>query len=245
MENLRKLHSDGLTNSEISKMTGIDPRRVSERLKKLGLRRNERMVNTSVTQLQHEVFISMTIGDGSIFKGQGNKNYRMNLAHCEAQKEYFLEKYEIIRDFIQVDYKFHEGYDKRTGKCYPYYKIQTKTNPYFTGLRERFYEDGKKIIPLDLLRDITPRVLAYKFFDDGYDCPGRGYCISMNDYDEVSLKNFSTILLERFGIETTVHSAGITYIPLRFREYFKELVIPYATSDVLYKLGEFMGTPSD
>lgn len=226
-------------------MTGVDSRRVSEGLKKLGLARNEKKETVFVTDIQNEVFISMAIGDGSIFKGKANKNYRMNLAHCEAQKEYFIEKYEIVKSFIGVEYKFHNCYDARTNKFYPYYKIQTKTSKYFTGLYERFYKDGKKIIPANLIDDITPRILAYKFFDDGYTMDRRGYGISMNDYDDESLENFSKILIEKFGIESTIHKSGITYIPIKFKESFKKLVIPYATSDVLYKLGELMGTPNE
>lgn len=243
IEEVKHLHSKGKINSEISMAVGIDSRRVYDLLKKLGLKSNSRKFNESVTDLQNEVFISMSIGDGCIFKSKGNKNYRMNLAHSEKQKEYFLGKYNIIKDFIGVDYKFYSNYDSRTKNTYYYYKLQTRVNPYFTRLYDRFYKNGKKIIPKDLINDITARILAYKYFDDGNKIRD-AHQIAMHDFDKESISNFREILLEKFGLGSTVHARGVIYIPKKYSQDFIRIIKPYATSDVLYKLGELMGTPN-
>ena len=243
LNEVEKLHSEGKMNFEISKIIDVDSRRVSDLLKKLGLRSNKQIFNESVTEIQNEVFVSMAIGDGSIYRSRGNINYRMNLAHCEKQKEYFITKYKIIQSFIGVDYTFNTQYDKRTEKEYYHYKLQTKVNPYFTRLYERFYKDGKKVIPSDLIDDITPRILAYKYFDDGSKIR-KAHQIAMNGYDEESILNFIMILKKKFGIESTKHSGGAIYIPKRCSQKFIKIIKPYATSDVLYKLGELMETPN-
>ena len=244
LHQIKQLHGEGRRNSEISNILNLDSRRVSDLLKELGLSSNKRKFNENVTTLQNEVFISMAIGDGCIFKGEGNTNYRMNLAHCEKQKGYFLEKYNIIKNFIGVDYKFYSNLDRRTGKVYNHYRIQTKANPYFTRLYERFYKDGKKIIPSSLADDMTPRILAYKYFDDGNKIRD-AHQIAMNDFDDKSIINFRSILLEKFGIGSTLQAGGTVYIPKKYSQDFIRIVKPFATSDVLYKLGELMETPND
>ena len=236
-----KLHAEGKSNKDIALELGIDNRRVSDLIKKLGLAKNERMFNDKPSESQHEVFISMVIGDGCIFKSERNTNYRMNLAHQVSQKDYFVEKYNQIKEFVGVDYKYVEQYDKRTKKTYAYYKIQTKVNPYFTRLYNEWYRDGKKIITESIFGELTDKVLAYKFFDDGW-LSGSGYSIAMNDYDEGSVETFRKALFVNFGIETSLHQKGsVIYIPAKFKLKFRSIVIKHATEDVLYKLGELTG----
>lgn len=244
LEEVVKLHADGLRNAEIARKLGLNDRRISDLVRKNGLVPNKRKFNETPSELQHEVFISCVIGDGCIFKSKENKNYRMNLAHSEKQKYYFFEKYEIVKDFVGVEWKLVSQYDKRTKKVYNAYKIQSKVNPYFTRLYKKWYRDGKKIIIPDLFKEMTPRVLAYKFFDDG-NRVGSGYSIAMDDYDPESVAIFRNVLLEKNGIKTNLHNGGKkVYIPSAYRESFKEIVLPYATKDVLYKLGEFRESPN-
>ena len=235
MDDVRTLHTKGLTNTLISKELGLDRRRVSDMLNKMDLKANERIFNEKPTKLQHEVFISCVLGDGAIFKSAKNVNYRMNLAHSFKQKEYFLKKYNIVRDFIGVDYKKVSQYDKRTKKTYHAYKFQSLVNPYFTKLRNEWYENDKKIIP-DILHDeMTDRILAYKYFDDGHKTVS-GYSIAMCDYDYKSIQVFRNVLKRSYDIRTTTHSGGSVYIPASEREVFKAIIKPYATEDLYYKL---------
>ena len=235
-ERVEKLHAEGKTNAEISREIGIDSRRVSDLIKNNGLLANKRRFNENPTQLQKEVFISAAIGDGAIYKSNKNINYRMNLAHSDKQKHYFLMKYNIVKDFIGTEYFRETQFHKRANKEYHCYKFQSKVNPFFTKLRERFYKDGKKIIPKDLERDITPRVLAYKFFDDGHKTTS-GYSISMDDYDGASTENLRMIMKDKFDIKTNIHDGGKKiYIPASERYKFKNIISPFATKDLHYKL---------
>ena len=91
-DEIKRLHSEGLRNADIARKVGVDSRRVSDRLKALGLKRNKRRFNDQPTEEQEKVFISMFIGDGAIYKSKGNKNYRINLAHSDKQKDSLLMK---------------------------------------------------------------------------------------------------------------------------------------------------------
>lgn len=238
---IKKLHAEGLNNSQIALVIGIDHRRINELLKKLDLKTNVQVFNDLPTSEEEEVLLSCIMGDGCLFKSKENINYRMNLAHSEKQKEYFIRKYEAVKDFVGVDYKFVSQFNKKTKKTYYAYKFQSKVNPYFTRMYDKWYKNGKKIMPSDVKEVLTPKLLAYKFFDDGY-LNVSGYSISMDDYDIGSVSNYRNAMLENFGIETNIHMGGKKiYIPSSQKEKFKNLVIPYATKDVLYKLGELTG----
>lgn len=238
---VKELHQKGLKNSQIALIVGVDQRRMADILRKLGLKKNERVFNDEPTKEEEEVLLSCIMGDGCLFKNERSINYRMNLAHSEKQKEYFIKKYEVVKEFIGVEYKLVSQFDKRTNKTYHAYKFQSKVNPYFTKMYDKWYKNGKKIMPVDITGILTPKLLAYKFFDDGF-LNVSGFSISMDDYDLDSVSNYRSAMLENFGIETNIHDEGRKiYIPASQREKFKKLVMPFATKDVLYKLGELSG----
>src|SRR5699024_7944426 len=120
----------GLRNTDIARKVGVDSRRVSDRLKALGLKRNKRRFNDQPTEEQEKVFISMFIGDGAIYKSEGNKNYRVNLAHSDKQKDYFLMKYNKVKDFIGVEYFKESQFHKKDKKEYHAYKFKYREKYY-------------------------------------------------------------------------------------------------------------------
>lgn len=237
------LHSKSLSNVDISSILGIDDRRVSQILKDNGLRGHGKSFGDYPTEIQHEFFVANAIGDGSIFKSKQNANYRMNLAHSLEQKEYFLMKYAAVRDFINVDYTIESQFDKRTNKTYTYLKYQTRVHPYFTELHKQWYENGKPIIRDKNTNQLTARVLSYLYFDDGHKT-SYGMSIAVSNYDENSIKNIIKRLSETFGVNANHQKSGNIYIPAKYAQKFADGVRPYATEDVLYKLGEFSKTPN-
>ena len=182
-----------------------------------------------------EVLTGTIIGDGCIFKGKLNINCRMNLAHSLKQKEYFMKKYEILKSVIKTDPKERTWIDKRTKKEYSEIRFQSKTSEEFTRLREYWYKNGKKIIPKNSLDVMGETCLAVKYFDDGYLTRG-AYSISMNDYDEDSIKNFRLWLLDRFNINCSLHKKGVLYIKKNESYKLTPIISKFATQDVMYKV---------
>ena len=238
---IKELHSKGLRNNEISKEIGVDSRRVSDLLKKLGLKSNK-IQKLNPTDEQMSILVGAAMGDGTIFKSKLNKNYRMALAHSMKQKDYFLMKYEKLKNLIKTDWKLNKEYDKRTKKYYHNIKFQSRVNPLYNELYKEWYEDGKKVIRERNKSLITPLALAVKYFDDGYDIRGGGG-IAMSSFDDESVRVLSEVI-NSFGIETTTWSDKTIYIKKGSFTKFKELIGKYATKDVLYKLGEFTETPN-
>lgn len=238
-----ELHDENLSNADIGRTLGIDSRRVSEILRKRGMSGHGKTFKGSPTPLQHEHFVANAIGDGSIFKSKENINYRMNLAHSLEQKDYFIMKYEAVKDFINVDYTLESRFDKRTKKTYSYLKYQTRVHPYFTELHDQWYQNGSPIIRDENADQLTARVLSYLYFDDG-NKTNYGMSIAVRNYDLNSIKNIIERMSEVFGVEANWQKSGNIYIPAKHAQRFADGVRPYATNDVLYKLGEFSGTPN-
>jgi len=234
LEEVLKLNKEGLSNVEIGRKINLDARRVSDLLRKNNLNAAERTF-IEPNELQKKVIIGSVIGDGSIFKSKANTNYRMNLAHGLKQKDYFLKKYEIMKSLIGSEWKEEKQFHKVNQKEYTCVKFQTLVNPYFTEIYSKWYKDGKKIMPEEEMDLIDEFVLAIFFFDDGFKNTS-GYTLCLDDYSEECVKTFSNHLKNRFSIEANIHQGNRLYIPSKYKEKFKNIVLPFATNDLLYKI---------
>ena len=238
LESIIKLNASGMTTGEISKQIGIDSRRVSDILKKQGLKSNSKNENIKPKNtIQEQIILGSIIGDGCLFRsGKGEKcNYRLNVAHSLKQKQYMEFKYNSIKDMINSKLFIKKQFHNKAKKEYTCISFQSVACPYYTELYNIWYKEGKKIIPKEISQ-LDELGLAIKFFDDGYK-EHNGLAISMCDYDEESINNFMKILYKKFNISTNLHSNKNIYIPAKEKNSFKDIVIKYSTPDVLYKLG--------
>lgn len=239
------LYNSGVYSAvEISKILNIGGNRVWDVLIKHGIRQrslDELNKLRFSSRLQEEVMIGTVIGDGCLFKQNKTAiKCRMSLAHSLKQKEYFLKKYDILKDLIGSDYSFKIQYDRRTEKNYYCIKCQSRANLLYTDLRNKWYKNGKKIICEDIYR-YGADCLAVKFFDDGFKSQ-YGFYISMDRFDDNSICIFRD-WMNGMGIGSTLEKGNRVYIPKKYKEKFIETVRPFATSDVLYKLGELLENP--
>lgn len=239
------LYNQGVYSvKEISQTLNIGRNRVWDVFIKHGIKQNHldelnKLVPSS--KLQEEVLIGTVIGDGCLFKqNKTAKKCRFTLGHSLKQKQYFLKKYEILKDLIGTDYRTGFQHDTRTNKDYYFIKFQSKADLLYSDLRKKWYKDGNKIICEDIYK-YGADCLAVKFFDDGYRAQN-GFYIAMNRFDDESLRIFTDWMMT-MGIGSTIEKGNRVYIPKRYREKFIETVKPFATSDVLYKLGELLENP--
>lgn len=239
------LYNQGIYSAtEISRILGIGNNRVWDVFIKHGIRQKDldELNKLKVSsKLQEDVLIGTVIGDGSLIRQNKTAiKCRLSLAHSLKQKEYFLKKYEILKSLINSDYFIQSEFHKRVQKTYTFIKFQSHADLLYTDLRNKWYKDGKKIICEDIYK-YGADCLAVKFFDDGYKAQN-GFYIFMDRFDDESLRIFRDWMLT-MGIGSTLEKGNRVYIPKKYREKFIETVKPFATSDVLYKLGELLETP--
>lgn len=123
------------------------------------------------TELDKAIMIGLALGDGYI-----NPNGRLEIIHCEKQKEYCIFKAKLLHSVcggsdIKVE-KIEKEYTKRqNGKliehsiCTKYrFRKQCKHFKYF---RDLLYKDGKKTITKEVLELLNPLSIALWYLDDG------------------------------------------------------------------------------
>lgn len=112
----------------------------------------------------YSVFDGMMLSDGHLYKGKDMQNARFSLS-CKHE--------EFARKFKQFsgNFKWKEPclrliYDKRTGKTYHSWRLNSLTDERFTKEHCRWYPCGKKIVPPDIVLDIS--TLIWWYLGDGH-----------------------------------------------------------------------------
>lgn len=150
-------------------------------------------------EYQRAVIIGSILGDGCLCENWSKTNYRLLMMHSVDQKEYILWKYSILKQCILSEPRFYDGNKSLT--------IRTISHPELTMLRNIFYPNGKKIIPLNIIEYIeNPLTIAIWFMDDGNAVLRKkklcGYHINSQSftYDENHL--ISKVLNDLYSIES-------------------------------------------
>ena len=125
------------------------------------------------------------------------------MKHKAAHKALVDLKYATFREFISMPL---HGFDQMLfGRSYPCFQFATRTHPWFSDWYFRFYQSGKKVVPMEIAEHKTPLALTVWFMDDGAaDHAGVTFQTHNFSYEEVC--RLSTVLEERFGLVTTVRS---------------------------------------
>ena len=103
--------------------------------------------------------------------------------------------------------------------------------------RELFYNlEGKKIIPIDFLKDhFTAQSLAYLFMDDG--CKNqKSYNLNLQCFTEKELIDFAYFLKTKFNLDFIIKKDKTMYLRYKSIQIFESLIKPYITEDMQYKI---------
>ncbi len=121
----------------------------------------------SLSKEQKSILYGTILGDGYLQK-TGEKNARLRLEHGGNQKEYLLWKVEKLGKIFQGKPKYLERTHPISKRKYSYWRHQSQSTPYLGKLRKIFYPEGKKKIPKELGKYVSPLMLAVWYMDDGY-----------------------------------------------------------------------------
>ena len=125
------------------------------------------MEEYQLTNNQLEIINGALLGDGTISKPY-NGHPNSVFVYSSKIKEHVVfvttPLYNLTSEKGQLS--FLEVYDKRTKKVYNRYTFRTLTNTIFTKIRNKWYPEGKKIIPSDL--KLTPLTCLIWYLGDGY-----------------------------------------------------------------------------
>jgi len=119
------------------------------------------------TKEQESFFNGLMLGDGSLVYGnkKGSLFPRLSVQRQKKDKDYLFWQYEEFKEFYGTEPKYFKSYHNKAEKFYDGYACITKSGQVFKDQYNRWYPNGKKIIPKDLVLD--PLTLLIWFLDDG------------------------------------------------------------------------------
>lgn len=136
------------------------------------------------TKLQEDIIIGSLLGDGTLHKPKPSENETINRNNSNfsklqiyTKKSYLDWHFQYLNEYSsklspifskeKLVGKNKDGTIKRNSvpKYLSAYIYQTFYHPNFTELRNKWYPNNKKIVPLDL--ELNPQRIAIWFFDDG------------------------------------------------------------------------------
>ena len=190
-----------------------------------------------LTADQKAVLVGNILGDGHLEPNWSKTNYKLKINHAVKHKDYLLWKYEIFKEWVLTAPKL----DKWNNS----FQFRTISHREITELRNKFYQDGKKIIPDDI-RDYlkNPLTLAVWFMDDGnaiiYKKKLIGYHINSQSFTTNENKALIRSFSDLYGLHCSLqlnHGKHRIYIPAKDRDNFKNIIVSYMLPSMQYKLG--------
>ena len=182
---------------------------------------------TAFDSRQRELIVGSLLGDATLLKTTSGYCFRVH--HGLAQRSLVDWKYAALANFVRT-------VPRESGNGYYF---RTVSHPWLTELREQFYQDGKKIVPIGLLEsNLSELGLAVWIMDDGA-AEGNQLRINTQSFSADEADGLCRFLRAKFGIEMTVNRDK-TKPRLRCKatsmERLKSIVRHHTIPDMLYKL---------
>lgn len=184
------------------------------------------------TLTQKSIITGSLLGDGSISKKRTkNENSYFCKGQAERRHEYLEWHYQQFQPFSSC---LSKSQNACKGKQYGKSVFTTRSHPLFSALRDKWYPNGKKIVPVDIRLD--PLAIAVWFFDDGDNCLKRRICniatcaFSLNEVEILrsQLANFNFITSVK--IRKDGRYPRLTILSKSYRDFI-DLVRPYMLWD--------------
>jgi len=180
------------------------------------------------------VVVGSLLGDGYLYP-----NGTLQIEHRLDHAAYTLWKYEMLKCIAGRPPSTVERYDSRTGKTYRSMRFYTKA--VLKQFRNAFYEDRRKVLPMNLGELLDPLAIAVWFMDDGSRGARtpKGLVINTSSFSADEQAQLRSVLAEKFGVTTSTHRVGKgfqLYIKASSYEMFVELVSPHLVPLMRYKL---------
>lgn len=236
-----ELHSQGLTDREIADIVGCTPNQMAKKRKRMGLTANNPITDYELTDKELAIIIGTLLGDSCIRYVHDKCNFPMlNFCHCVAQKEYFLYKKDQLINLMTS----YNVYTKKSfwhkDETYELYQFNGKNMKCLLPIREAFYQNNVKIIPIDFIKKyFTEESVYYWFMDDGcYDKTSKSYTIATDCFTNNDLQKFIEFLAEKFDLHFSIKKDGELYLKHKSNYKFKEILLKYNKCDTMqYKIG--------
>jgi hypothetical protein len=214
---------------------------IPEESKKNRLKIFEKKRMTLPQDLQ-EILIGLLLGDvfaqRRTVKGNTNLHFEQGLVH----KDYLFYLFDLFKNFCRSGPQITERTaDKRTGKVYTRIRFTTYSLPCFNEFHNMFYPKGKKIVPFNIEKLLTPLGLAYWICDDGTYCKKYKYIrIATNSYTLQEIDLLLGVLKTKFNLTCYAiqdRTGYVITIAAKSVIYLQPTLKPLMPSSMMHKIG--------
>lgn len=171
----------------------------------------------------------------------GNSRFIFAQSGKPEKHEYFNLVLEIMRPFCNANYVPYakEWIDIRSNTIYSSISLTTMQLPCFTSLRNIWYSNSIKIVPLNIKEMLTPLALAHWIMGDGSK-QNEGIHLSVYAFTPSDVELLITALNERYNIKCSIHDTekgARIYVNKKNMEILKPLVSSHIVPSMKYKIG--------
>ncbi len=195
-----------------------------------------------LTNRQKDILYGMILGDGYLQK-TGSKNARLRVEHSLKQNEYAEWKYAELEHIFQSEPQFIQRTHPVSHRTYEYVRLQSYASAFLGDMRERFYQDKKKIVPVEIDSLVQSSLtIAVWYMDDGYyDKRDNSAHIYLQAFDTVAIQKLIDAFKTQLGIECKAYCRPDRQAcQLNFRSAHKnrlfEFVAPHLIESMRYKI---------
>ena len=193
----------------------------------------------SLTKRQEEILIGTILGDVHLEKLYTPELSRLKVEHSYKQKDYVNWLYSEFKNWVRTEPK--SKIKNVWGKIHTNYGFCTYGHRLLGNFQKEFYQEKKKIIPADLIKGITPLVLAVWYMDDGSikSSKHKGVFLNTQSFNKEGVGELQNILKNKFGVMTTtrtVPGGKQIYLGGKSGEKFIEIIHPYIIPSLKYKI---------
>lgn len=243
-----ELHSAGLTDREIAEIVGVTPNNMATKRRALGLKPNKSKRDTYIlTKEELEVLVGTLLGDSTVRYVHNQCKYpNLTFTHGLNQEEYFNWLSNKLSNLKSSTGRYDSKYIRTNGEVAERLVFTGSNMLCLKEIQEIFYIEGKKIIPINYIKDIFSEVSLYcLFMDDGsYDISSNSYIINTQCFSKENLEEFVKLLYDKFGLEFNIKSDHCLYLKHSSNEkMYKLLTQVNECKSMDYKCGSRRKTP--
>lgn len=233
-EKIIELYNKGYTDRQIAETLNYPVNNfASYRRKNLKLPPNKPRETDILTADELAILIGTLLGDSCVQYVHSKCKYpSLSFTHCIKQKEYFLVKCKKLEKLIS-SYKEYNYRERATSKDKTFLHCTGKNMKCLVDIRNVFYPDGIKIIPIEFLeKHMTKESIYYLMMDDGsYDIHTNSYILNTQCFTRENLENFIEFLKVKFGLDFSVKSDNSLYLKHSSNEKMVEILQKYNICD--------------
>ena len=185
-----------------------------------------------INREDYEVLYGLILGDLFISR-KNSENAFIRFEQSIIHREYIEHLFERFKYLCTATASLKTAESKAFNTSSIYFTTRQLTA--ITELHKLFYNEGKKIVPLNIGSLLTERSLAFWAMDDG-DNHRSGYIFNTSGFTLEDVKVLQAALNDNWGLETSIHSRNRLYVNSNSKNKLLNLIRPHFHHSMLYKI---------